>query len=149
MMTAETLLKRINSQRKEALRHQKEINYYQKEFCAQDMPEHMKEEGRKWISYHDRRIREIEVKIAEMSKEAARLASEEEHNDMIKAMAEDMAKRGISKVGYTTNGLHYNIYWNNGFTDRSRHCYTMNIEGRGTVFTSGTLETVAEYIINN
>lgn len=148
-MTAATMLKRINSKRKEALKLQKEIARYKKDYCAKDMPEHMIEEGEKWIAYYTRRIREIEAKIAEMSKEATNLASEDERKAMIKAMAEDMENRGFSKDGYTTNGLHYSIFWNRGITERSRHCYSMVIEGRGTVFTSGTLETVAEYILNN
>ena len=145
-MKAETMLKRINTKRKEITRHEKEIAYYQKEYCSN---ENLKADGVRWIDYHSRLIRGLEREIAEMSKQATALATEDEKKAMIRAMAEDMEKRGIKKNGYTTNGLSYSIYWNEGITKRSRHCYSMNIEGKGTVFTSGTLETVAEYIINN
>lgn len=148
-MTAATMLKRTNSQLKEVLKHKKEIEYYEKEYLAEGKPEHMVAAGQKWIEYHRRRIREIEAKIAEMSREAAKLATDEERKEMIKAKAKDMAERGFRNDGFTTNGLRYSIFWNNGITERSRHCYSMTIEGRGTVFTSGTLETVAEYILNN
>lgn len=148
-MTAATLLKRINSKRKDIVRYEKEIKYYTKEYCGKGMPEHMVEHGNKWIEYYRKLIAKTEAAIADMSKEAARLANKEERDMMIKAMAEDMAKNGFKVSGLTTNGLRYNIYGNTGVTERSRNCYSMNIEGKGTVFTSGTLETVAEYIINN
>lgn len=148
-MTAATMLKKINSHRKEIIRTEKEIARYKKDYLGENEPEHMKEEGRRWIAYYRKHIEKHEAMIAELSKEAAKLATEEEQKAMIKAMAEDMARRGFSKSGYTTKGLHYGIYWNNGVTERSRYCYTMYIEGKGMVFTSGTLETVAEYILKN
>lgn len=148
-MTAATLIKRIATIRKEIARHDKEIARYEKEYCYKGAPEHMREEGDRWIRYYAGLNEKAESKIAEMSKKAAELATEEERKDMIKAMAEDMEKRGFKLDGYTTKGLHYSIFWNHGITERSKHCYSMIIEGRGTVFTSGTLETVAEYILNN
>lgn len=148
-MTAATILKRINSQRKEITRYQKEIARYQKEWCGKDMPEHMVKEGKRWIEYYQNHILRVEKKIAEMSKQAAELATEEEKKQMIRDMAEELAKRGIKWSGYTTKGLHYSIEGNHGVTERSRYCWTMYMEGHGTVFTSGTLETVAEYILNN
>lgn len=148
-MTAETMLKRINTKRKEIVRYEKEIARYKKVYLADGMADHMKAEGTRWINYYRECIARVETKIAEMSKEAARLANEDERKAMIKAMAEDMEKRGFKDSGYTTNGLQYSLLWNQGLTHRSKHCYTMYIEGKGTVFTSGTLETVAEYILNN
>lgn len=149
-MTAETMLKRINTKRKEIVRYEKEIARYKKVYLADGMADHMKAEGTRWINYYRECIARVEAKISEMSKEAAKLANEDERKAMIKAMAEDMAKRGFSENGYTTNGLKYSIYRNCfGLTDRAKHCFAMRIEGIGTVFTSGTLETVAEYILNN
>lgn len=149
-MTAATMLKKINSHRKEIIRTEKEIARYQKEYLGKDEPEHIKEEGRKWIAYYRKHIEKHEAMIAEISKEAAKLATEEEQKAMIKAMAEDMTKRGFADRGYTTKGLRYTIIHNQyGFTDRTAHCFSMRIEGKGMVFTSGTLETVAEYILKN
>ena len=149
-MTAATILKKINSRRKEIARTEKEIARYQKEYLGENEREDIKAEGRRWIAYYRKHIEENEAAIAEMSKEAAKLATEEEQKDMIKAMAEDMAKRGFADSGYTTNGLKYLIIHNQyGFTDRTEHCFSMRIEGKGMVFTSGTLETVAQYILRN
>jgi hypothetical protein len=149
-MTAATILKRINAQRKEIRRYEKEIAYYKKEYLGENEPENVKEDGRKWIAYYTKHIKRVEEKIAEMSKEAAKLATEEEQKAMIKAMAEDMAKRGFADEGYTTNGLKYLIIHNQyGFTERTDHCFSMRIEGKGVVFASGTLETVAQYILKN
>ena len=149
-MTVETILKRINTQRKEIARYEKEIAYYRKEYCGKDSPEHMRAEGWKWIEYYRKHINRVEEKIAGMSKEAAKIATEEEQKQMIRDMAEDMEKNGVKHEGYTTKGLHYSIYHNQyGFTDRTKHCWQMSIEGMGTVFTSGTLETVCEYILKN
>lgn len=149
-MTAETMMKRINSQRKEIIRYEKEIAYYHKEYCGKDSTEQMRAEGRKWIEYYQKHIARVEEKISKMSKEAERIATEEEKKQMIRDMAEYMEKNGIKHDGYTTNGLRYSIFHNQyGFTDRTKHCWQMSIEGKGTVFTSGTLETVCEYILNN
>lgn len=149
-MTAATMLKKINSHRKEIIRTEKEIARYQKEYLGKDEPEHIKAEGRRWIEYYRKHIEKHEAMIAEISKEAAKLATEEEQKSMIKAMADDMAKRGFADRGYTTNGLQYSIYHNQyGYTDRTAHCFSMKIEGKGMVFTSGTLETVAQYILMN
>lgn len=149
-MTAATMLKKINSHRKEIIRTEKEIARYQKDYLGENEPEHIKAEGRRWIDYYRRHIEKHEAMIAEISKEAARLATEEEQKAMIKAMAEDMAKRGFADEGYTTKGLKYLIIHNQyGFTERTDHCFSMRIEGRGVVFSSGTLETVAQYILMN
>ena len=42
--------------------------------------------------------------------------------------------------GTTANGKKFAMYINNGWTERSFYCYTLNIEGQ-TIFTSGTFET--------
>lgn len=148
-MTAATILKRINTQRKEIIRYEKEIKRYQKDLNDPESGENWKNTCKKHIEYYNGHIKRVEEKIAEMSKEAARLANEDELKAMVKAMAQDMAERGFADKGFTTKGLRYIIEGNNGFTDRSLHCWTMYIEGQGAVFTSGTLETVARYILQN
>lgn len=42
--------------------------------------------------------------------------------------------------GTTKSGKHFAMYINNGWTDRSWHCYTLYIDGR-TIFTSGLFST--------
>lgn len=53
----------------------------------------------------------------------------------------EWAKDGITLEaryrGYTPKGKGFSIYRNSGFTERHFHCYTLQIEGRGVVFTSG------------
>ena len=148
-MTAATMLKRINTMRKELGKYEKEIRNYSK--LAEEAPcETARVAYQKWIGYYRKMIDAKENQIAEASKKAAAMANNEEREAMIKDMAEDMAKRGFADRGFTTNGLRYAIEHNMyGFTDRTEHCYSMTIEGKGMVFTSGTLETVARYILNN
>ena len=148
-MTAATMIKRIGTERKEIARYEKEIRKYQKEIADEQLAEVWKNDCRKWIAYYEKLIAKHEIKIAEMSKQAAQLATAEEKKEMVKAMAADMMKNGVKTIGITTSGLNYRIYGNHGITERSRYCYSMDVEGRGTVFTSGTIETVAEYILNN
>ncbi|MBO5959458.1 MAG: hypothetical protein J6Q65_04995 [Lentisphaeria bacterium] len=157
-MKAETMIKRINTMRKDVIRWRREIlredKYLaeaEKEFRngQQINIELLREENRKWRKYYSGLIEKKEREIAEASKKVSEIASKEERIAMIEGMIEQMMKSGIQINGYTTNGLRYGIEHNNGITDRSRHCFTMWIEGTGTVFTSGTIETVADYILHN
>lgn len=43
-------------------------------------------------------------------------------------------------AGKTKSGKQFTMYMNNGWTDRSRHCYTLTIE-KDTIFTSGLFST--------
>ena len=152
-MTVATMMKRINTLRKDVIRYEKEIARYEKdikEYKTKSVPncEYCIEDCRKWIDYYVKHIKRTEEKIAEMSKEAAALATEEEEKAMIKAMADDMMKRGVAHEGYTTKGLRYYLDWNRGWTERSAHCFTMRINGQ-VVFTSGDISTVAAYILKN
>lgn len=45
---------------------------------------------------------------------------------------------GFGLSGLTPNGKKFNFYGNSGITERSWHCYTLNINGY-TMFTSGTV----------
>lgn len=51
--------------------------------------------------------------------------------------------------GCTASGKRYIWDGNNGYTERSRYCGSLWIEGVGTVFTSGTLTKAVEYLIKN
>jgi len=147
-MTTATMMKRIATKQKEIAKYQKEIARYESEKEEAQNKWHI-DACTKWIAYYNKFIVKKETEIAEMTKQAAALASKEEMDAMIKAKAEEMATKGFKFDGLTTKGLRYSIYGNNGMTERSLHCYQMAIEGMGMVFTSGTLETVAEYILKN
>lgn len=153
-MTAATMLKRISTLRKDIAKYNKEIANKEKdikEYKTQNCPnwEYCIEDCKRWIAYYNKMICKTEAKIGEMSKEAAAIATEEEEKEMVQAMADDMMKRGVAHEGYTTKGLRYWLDWNNGWTERSAHCFTMRIEGHGLVFTSGDIKTVAAYILHN
>ena len=76
--------------------------------------------------------------------------TEEEIKAMQDKMVAEWLKDGIKITefygggfcGYTPNGKSFAIGANKGMTTRSDHCYTLYIEGRGMVFTSGTIASV-------
>lgn len=70
-----------------------------------------------------------------------------EHGE--KALAMHFIQKGCDFEGVTANGKKWMLERNNGFTNRSRYCGTLWIEGTGTVFTSGRLDKVFDYILNN
>lgn len=160
-MTTETMGKKINAKQKEIAKYQKEIAKNNKHYseCVEEAKDNteiakrlemIKADAEKWNAYYRNLIEKCESEIAQMTKEAIKVATEEYKKMMISAKAEDMAKNGFKPEGYTVSGLRYGIIKNCfGTTQRSAHCYSMWIEGKGTQFTSGTLETVAEYILNN
>lgn len=55
--------------------------------------------------------------------------------------------RGSSSHGFTKSGKKYVWEGNCGMTAKSRYCGSLYIEGKGTVFTSGTLVKAVEYIL--
>ena len=66
-----------------------------------------------------------------------------------KALALTLIQEGRYRSGVTVNGKKFVWTPNHGFTMRSRSCGDLWIEGVGTVFTSGTVAKVFEYILNN
>ena len=70
-----------------------------------------------------------------------------EHGE--KALALHYTQRGRTFEGVTAGGRKWVMEGNNGWTERSRYCGTLYIEGEGTVFTSGRLDKVFEYILNS
>ena len=90
-----------------------------------------------------KRVSEIEAKML-------REKAKEDYEKWVKEFIEECAQDGIviidelglrpsatSVHGITPNGKRFSWYINNGYTERSWHCYTLSIEGKGTVFTSG------------
>lgn len=67
----------------------------------------------------------------------------------LEALASIVIVGGKWCEGCTASGKRYIWDGNNGYTERSRYCGSLWIEGMGTVFTSGTLERAVEYLIKN
>lgn len=79
-------------------------------------------------------------------------AKEEFSKKQFEEEQREWAKDGITLegryYGNTPTGKHFEIYSNRGFTDRSRHCFTLWINGR-TIFTSGEFWRAYAIIKNN
>lgn len=94
----------------------------------------------KKIENANKRKEKAETKVTEIKHKTAEEEIERQKAETI----EEWAKDGITVteitsryiIGITPSGKRFSIYSNNGFTDRSRHCYTMRIDGE-TIFTSG------------
>lgn len=69
-----------------------------------------------------------------------------EHGE--KALAMNFMSYGRTSEGVTARGKKWVFSGNNGFTNRSRYCGDLYIEGEGTIFTSGRIDKVFEYILN-
>ena len=83
---------------------------------------------------------ELQKYYAELDKIADMKAKEEFAKRTFEEEQKEWAKDGITLegryYGLTPNGKKFVIYGNNGFSDRSLHCFTLRIDGR-TIFTSG------------
>lgn len=67
----------------------------------------------------------------------------------VEALTLTLITYGRTNEGVTAKGKKFVWEGNNGFTERSRYCGSLYIQGIGTVFTSGTIAKAVEYIINN
>ena len=65
------------------------------------------------------------------------------------ALALTMIKCGNICHGITANGKRFVWIGNNGLEKRSLYCGLLDIEGKGTIFTSGTIAKAIEYVIKN
>lgn len=65
------------------------------------------------------------------------------------ALALTMIKCGNICHGVTANGKRFVWIGNNGLEKRSLYCGLLDIEGMGTIFTSGTIAKAIEYVIKN
>ena len=65
------------------------------------------------------------------------------------ALSMNFYQRGRDYEGVTVKGKKWTLDMNHGWTERSRYCGTLWIEDEGTVFTSGRLDKVFDYILNN
>jgi hypothetical protein len=65
------------------------------------------------------------------------------------ALACNFEDCGAFKKGVTTQGKKWSLEMNGGYTQRSRYCGSLYIEGEGMIFTSGTLAKAFEYIFTH
>jgi hypothetical protein len=87
-------------------------------------------------------------KVAQWKKQFEKLAVVFFENGE-KALAMNFTQSGRQFNGVTANGKRWTLYGNCGYSERSRYCGTLYIEGEGCVFTSGRLDKVFDYILNN
>ena len=96
------------------------------------------------IANAERRLAKSEAAVEEYHKEVEAIEDLKRKEELFKLEFEkeqkEWAKDGIKLVsrytGETPSGKWFQIEGNNGFTNRSRHCFTLYIDGK-TIFTSG------------
>ena len=96
------------------------------------------------IAYSEKRLEKAETSLYEYHKELEEITDLKEKERLAKLAFEqeqkEWLKDGITLegryYGVTPNGKRFGIVGNNGFTIRSRHCFTLYIDGE-TIFTSG------------
>ena len=69
-----------------------------------------------------------------------------EHGE--KALAMNYMQYGRNFEGVTASGKKWILERNHGWAERSRNCGSLWIQGEGTVFTSGRIDKVFDYILN-
>lgn len=67
----------------------------------------------------------------------------------VKSLCSVVIMAGRYCTGLTANNKKYIWEGNSGYTERSRYCGSLYIEGVGTIFTSGRIEKAVEYLIKN
>lgn len=100
---------------------------------------------REEIERAEKRLERAEDKLEAYHAEVRALDDLKAKEDLMRkefeAEQKEWAKDGITLErrysGITPQGKHFSIERNSGWTDRSRHCYTLYLEGVGVVFTSG------------
>lgn len=146
-MTFKQLCKEIERTKKELYNETKKRDEYIKE----NAPEHVIEYQNKWIAHYEKLL----AKYSEMYYPAKKAEEEK----MLKKIAKEQIKEKASTIGYiqegsrifgiTPEGKKWYAEANHyGWTDRTKHCFTLFINGE-MVFTSGTLETVVETVAQN
>lgn len=94
------------------------------------------------------RIDRIESNAFRILTAEERKKAEEEYQRWLEEFIKECAKDGVKIkeyfsnliLGETKSGKDFSMYLNNGFTERSYHCYTLYID-RKCVFTSGMFST--------
>ena len=102
------------------------------------------------------RLEKAEAEVEEYRQQIEKIEDLKKREELMKAEFEaeqkEWAKDGITLEaryhGLTPNGKKFLIFGNNGFTERSRHCFTLYIDGE-TIFTSGEFWRAYGIIRNN
>ena len=101
----------------------------------------------------DKAEEKVEAYHRELAAEADLKAKEELMKKEFEAEQKEWAKDGITLErryhGITPNGKRFSIEGNSGWTNRSRHCFTLYLEGQGVVFTSGEFWRAYGVVKNN
>ena len=96
------------------------------------------------LEYYTKKLDEVQERAEAYHREVAKIEDAKTRQarwqEEFEAEQKDWAKDGITLearyYGKTPKGLKFYIEQNNGWTDRSLHCYTLTINGE-TIFTSG------------
>ena len=102
------------------------------------------EDIEKSIERTENRLEKAQIAVDEYHAEIEKIEDAKKREEMWKlefeAEQKEWKKDGITLKtrysGLTPNGKKFFIYGNCGWTNRSRHCFTLQIDGR-TIFTSG------------
>ncbi len=99
---------------------------------------------------HNEEIEQRKINKAEKEELKKKVEKFIRDNDLVQDFLEDHGDgtMTIHRSFKTASGKNACIEWNNGCTERSLHCVTLFIAGT-CMFTSGTLETVVEYILTH
>lgn len=114
------------------------------------------EDINKRIERLQNKIEQAEQKVDEYHAEVEKIEDAKKREELWKlefeAEQREWAKDGITLerryAGTTPSGKHFMIYGNNGWTMRSRHCFTLYIGGK-VIFTSGEFWRCYLVIKNN
>lgn len=109
------------------------------------------------IENAEKRLAKAEEKVDEYHKELEAMEDLKRKEELQKLEFEqeqkEWAKDGITLEkryhGITPGGKRFSIEGNSGWTMRSRHCFTLYLEGYGVVFTSGEFWRAYGVIKNN
>jgi len=99
---------------------------------------------------HNEEIEQRKINKAEKEELKKKVENFIRENDLVQAFLEDHGDgtMTIHRSFKTASGANACIEWNNGWTKRSLKCVTLYVGGV-CMFTSGTLETVVEYILTH
>lgn len=114
------------------------------------------EEVQRAIANAEKRMAKAEEELDKHLAEVAEIADLQEKERLMALEFEqeqkEWAKDGITLesryLGITPSGKRFDIYSNSGWTKRSRHCFTLRIDGQ-TIFTSGEFWRAYQVIKNN
>lgn len=114
------------------------------------------EDVKKRIEFEERRFEKAEAEVEKHREEVAKMENLKKKEELQKmefeAEQKEWAKDGITLErrysGITPNGKHFYIERNHGWTKRSRHCFSLWIDGE-MIFTSGEFWRAYAVVKNN